>query len=191
MIKWRYFNCSCNVVAMLSSGCGNVILRLHTSDSFHSREAVLVCTEWSVSWLLHGLSQSDRLRDCRPRPQLLTSGRPLDESWPPLGKSILLRTADRSESGRSVNRVQKWNTQFGDSASAVGIKGMHIRESIGSLDSGKSRIASLRLAKLHRSSCLCRDDPPCMWPRRCCPHSPLLMTSVPGLLWCHTTVHSW
>lgn len=73
----------------------------------YSLEALLFWVDFSESWLLHGLSQPDKLRDWRPRPSSLTSGRPRDESWPLLGKSILLRTADRSEAGQSVNTVQK------------------------------------------------------------------------------------
>lgn len=73
-------------------------------------EAAVVCV--SVSWLLQGRSQPDRLRDWRPRPRSLTSGRPLEEpSWRELplpltlllGKSILLPTAARSDSCRSVD----------------------------------------------------------------------------------------
>ena len=68
-------------------------------------EETVVCV--SVSWLLQGRSQLDRLRDWRPRPRSETSGRPLDVedmSWeramplppPQLGNSILLPTAASS-----------------------------------------------------------------------------------------------
>jgi hypothetical protein len=68
-------------------------------------EETVACV--SVSWLLQGRSQLDRLRDWSPRPRSETSGRPLDVedmSWerdmplppPELGNSILLPTAASS-----------------------------------------------------------------------------------------------
>lgn len=81
-------------------------------DEHYSLEGLLVGADDSESWLLHGLSQPDKLRDCRPRPSSLTSGRARDDSCPLLGKSILFRTAHRSESVRSVNRTEKEKTKY-------------------------------------------------------------------------------
>ena len=69
----------------------------------------------SVSWLLQGRSQLDRLRDWSPRPRSETAGRPLDVedmSWerdmplPQLGNSILLPTAASSLSFPSEVRFR-------------------------------------------------------------------------------------
>lgn len=84
-------------------------------------EGLLLGADDSESWLLHGLSQPDKLRDCRPRPSSVTSGRARDDSCPLLGKSILLRTAHRSVSARSVNATKKGKTKVCVcSASATG-----------------------------------------------------------------------
>lgn len=76
-------------------------LKIDRND--YSLEGLLLGADDSESWLLHGLSQPDKLRDCRPRPSSVTSGRVRDDSCPLLWKSILLRTAHRSESAPSVN----------------------------------------------------------------------------------------
>lgn len=78
----------------------------------YSLEGLLFGADDSESWLLHGLSQPDKLRDCRPRPSSVTSGRARDDSCPLLGNSILLRTAHRSESARSVNTAEKEKTKY-------------------------------------------------------------------------------
>ena len=82
-------------------------------------ELLLPCEETvecvSVSWLLQGRSQLDRLRDWSPRPRSETAGRPLDVedmSWerdmplPQLGNSILLPTAASSLSFPSEVRFR-------------------------------------------------------------------------------------
>lgn len=107
-----------------------------------------VVMQASASWLLQGRSQPDRLRDWRPRPTSVTSGRPLAEDnscesdMPPplqLGKSILLPTAASSDSFRSGVRFRDRERQMKREGEVLNSQRAHLLQILHSPSREKKR----------------------------------------------------